>query len=148
MRFLTAATGWLHRQEGEEATHSQSSQLTPAPSRLPFICPQACCMVFLLLSTQNLMLSSQHDAATGTLYFRAPGGATAQNDANCINCCPPCGPGSKPGGVMQPFRVNPSYYFTEVSLSKRLCLLLPYSRVPDVSMSKPKSPIETELGPL
>ena len=54
------------------------------------------------------------DAATGTLYFRAPGGATAANDDNCHNCCESCAQGAKPGDVMAPFMVNPDYYFTEI----------------------------------
>ena len=54
------------------------------------------------------------DVATGTLYFRAPGGATAQNDANCLNCCESCAKGAKPGDTMAPFMVNPDYYFTEI----------------------------------
>ena len=54
------------------------------------------------------------DAATGTLYFRAPGGATAANDDNCHNCCESCAKGAKPGDVMAPFMVNPDYYFTEI----------------------------------
>ena len=50
------------------------------------------------------------DAATGTLYFRAPGGATAANDDNCHNCCESCAKGAKPGDVMAPFMVNPDLF--------------------------------------
>ena len=57
---------------------------------------------------------SKLDKTTQTKYFRVPGGATAQNDEGCHNCCEPCAKPSKAGGLLAPFMINPDYNWTEI----------------------------------